>query len=147
MYSRVPSLMSPTPRRFKTETVEEILRFFRDELEFTLTRHYFTHPISAYKPLVSQPQATVPHRTLPGWEHLTRTDLQGRWVLHVKTHVLQDTKPDEVRRAQDALFAVRGELDGVFDFKVVDRKVHDTRVAQQAQGVQALPQRVTLGTK
>jgi mediator of RNA polymerase II transcription subunit 18 len=63
----------------------------------------------------------------------------------VKAHVLQDNKPDEIRKAQDQLLSIRGELDGVFDFRAIDRKVHDTRVAQQQQGVQVLPQKVTLG--
>lgn len=104
-----------------------MLRFFRDELEFTLTRHYFTHPISAYQPLATKSQPTVPLSTLPAWEDLTPMDSQRRWVLQIKTHVLQDTRPDEVRRGQEALLAVMEELSGVFEFKVIDRKVHDTR--------------------
>jgi mediator of RNA polymerase II transcription subunit 18 len=36
-------------------------------------------------------------------------------------------------------------LEGAFDFKTIDRKVHDTRIAQQQQGIQALPQKVILG--
>jgi mediator of RNA polymerase II transcription subunit 18 len=66
-------------------------------------------------------------------------------VLQVKAHVLQDNKPDEIRKAQDRLMAIRGELDGVFDFKTIDRKVHDTRVALQQPGVRVLPQKVKLG--
>jgi mediator of RNA polymerase II transcription subunit 18 len=116
-----------TLSRFKTETVEEMLRFFRDDLEFTLTRHYFTHPINAYQPLATKQQQTVPLSRLPAWEDLTPMDSQRRWVLQVKTHVLQDTRPDEVRRGQESLISVLNELEGVFDFKVIDRKVHDTR--------------------
>lgn len=71
--------------------------------------------------------------------------MEKRWFLLVKAHVLQDNKPDEIRKAQDQLLGIRGELDGVFDFKGIDRKVHDTRVAQQQQGIQALPQKVMLG--
>lgn len=124
-----------------------MLRFFRDEIEFSLTRHYFTHPITAYSPLHSKATPTVPLSKLPSWESLTPVDSQRGWLLQVKTHVLRDNSPEDIRKAQEALFAVRKELDEVFDFKVIDRKVHDTRVAQQSQGVQALPQRVTLGTK
>jgi mediator of RNA polymerase II transcription subunit 18, fungi type len=71
--------------------------------------------------------------------------MEKRWFLFVKVHVLQDNKPDEIRKAQDLLLGIRNELDGVFDFKGIDRKVHDTRVAQQQQGIQALPQKVMLG--
>ena len=40
---------------------------------------------------------------------------------------------------------LRSEFDGVFDFKSIDRKVYDTRVAIQMKGVQVLPQKVTIG--
>ncbi len=86
-----------------------------------------------------------PAQHLPAWDSLTPLDKQGRWILQVKTHVAQDNKPDEIRKAQERLLATRNELDGVFSFKVIDRKVHDTRVAIQQQGVQALPQKVTIG--
>lgn len=71
--------------------------------------------------------------------------MQNRWVLIVRSHVLQDNKPDEIRKAQDQLLSIKGELEGAFDFKTIDRKVHDTRIAQQQQGIQALPQKVMLG--
>jgi mediator of RNA polymerase II transcription subunit 18 len=130
------------PSRFKTETVEEMLRFFRDELEFTLTRHYLTQPITAYQPLANKKQQTTPLSTLPAWEDLTPMDSQRRWVLQVKTHVLQDTRPDEVRRGQEALLAVLSELEGVFEFQVIDRKVHDTRaVLPQARVEPPRPQK------
>lgn len=121
-------------------------RFFRDEVEFCLTRHYLVRPAHEYTPLVAgQQRETEPLRQLPAWESLAPMDKQGRWILQIKTHVLQDNKPDEMRRAQDHLMAVRAELDGVLDFTTVDRKVFDPRVAQQQQGIQALPQKVMLG--
>src|SRR5258708_1861543 len=132
--------------RFKTETVEEMHRFYRDDVEYCLFRQYFTRPINDYAPLESRnTHPTPPHGQLPAWETLTPLDSQNRWILVVKAHVVQDNKPDEIRKAQDQLLGIRGELDGVFDFKAIDRKVHDTRVAQQQQGVQVLPQKVTLG--
>jgi mediator of RNA polymerase II transcription subunit 18 len=87
----------------------------------------------------------APASNLPSWDSLTPVDGQRRWILQIKSHVLHDNKPDEIRKAQDQLLAIRGELEGVFDFRVIDRKVHDTRVAQQMQGVQVLPQKVMLG--
>ncbi len=65
--------------------------------------------------------------------------------MQAKTHVLQDNKPDEIRKAQDKLMALRTELEGVFDFRAIDRKVYDTRIALRQQGVQALPQKVMIG--
>jgi mediator of RNA polymerase II transcription subunit 18 len=83
--------------------------------------------------------------SLPDWDAITAVDMQKRWLLLVKLHVLQDNKPDEIRKAQDKLSSIRAELEGAFDFKTIDRKVHDTRIAQQQQGIQALPQKVILG--
>lgn len=128
--------------------VEEILRFFRDEIEICLTKQYFFNPIQEYTPLESRPNQTfTPAAQLPSWDNLTPVDMQGRWIMQVKTHVMQDNKPDEIRKAQDKLNSLRNELEGVFDFIPLDRKVHDTRVAQQQQGVQALPQKVMIGSR
>lgn len=137
-------MLTPSSR-FKTETVEETYRFFRDEVEFCLTKHYLVRPIGDYTPLETRTQAPVPLESLPSWDNLTPVDQQLRWTLQVKTHVLQDNKPDDIRKAQDQLMAIRAELEGVFDFKPVDRKVYDTRVALQQQGIQALPQKMMLG--
>lgn len=125
--------------------IEEGLSFFRDEIEFYLFRHLFVRPIADYVSLEArQGTQSSPMDKLPSWESLTPIDLQNRWILEVKAHVLQDNKPDEIRKLQDQLMAIRSELDGVFEFRSIDRKVHDTRVAREQQGVQALAQRVTL---
>ncbi|PTB63144.1 hypothetical protein BBK36DRAFT_1127356 [Trichoderma citrinoviride] len=140
------SVLQENNHQLKTETVEETYRFFRDDVEFCLTRHYFVGPLENYVPLSSKPAApTAPMPTLPAWDSLTRVDAQNRWILQVKAHVVQDNKPDEIKKAQDQLLKFRADLEGVFDFKVFDRRVHDTRVAMQPQGVQALPQKVLLG--
>lgn len=86
-----------------------------------------------------------PAARLPPWASLTPVDAQNRWVLQVKAHVLEDNKPDLLRKAQDQLLAIRTELDGVFDFRAIDRKCHDTRIIQVPQGVPVLPQKVKLG--
>lgn len=126
--------------------IEETYRFFRDEIEFALTRQYFFNPIQDYSPLESRTMGpSTPASQLPAWDNITQVDKQGRWIMQVKTHVLQDNKPDEIRKSQDKLMALRKELDGVFDFLAIDRKVHDTRVAQQQHGVQVLPQKVMIG--
>lgn len=126
--------------------VEETYRFFRDEIEIALTKQYFFNSIQEYTPLESRrPSTYAPAKQLPTWNNLTPVDMQGRWIMQVKTHVLQDNKPDEIRKAQDKLMALRNELEGVFDFRAIDRKVHDTRIAQQQQGVQTLPQKVMIG--
>ncbi|KAJ4042840.1 hypothetical protein NW763_011660 [Fusarium oxysporum] len=142
---KLPSIMRDNNHTFKTETIEEVYRFYRDDIEFCLTRHYFLQPLEHYTPMETKQQAAIPMASLPPWESLTPVDQQKRWFLQVKAHVVQDNKPDEIRKAQDQLLAVRRELDGVFEFRGIDRKVHDTRVMQQMQGVQQLPQKFTVG--
>ncbi|KAL6692266.1 mediator complex, subunit Med18 [Trichoderma pleuroticola] len=140
------SVLRENNHQLKTETIEEMYRFFRDDVEFCLTRHYFVGPFEDYVPLAAKSAPpTEPKSTLPAWESLTRVDSQNRWILQVKAHVVQDNKPDEIKKAQDQLLKFRTDLEGVFDFKVIDRKVHDTRVVMQQQGVQVLPQKVLLG--
>ncbi|KAL7957337.1 mediator complex, subunit Med18 [Trichoderma compactum] len=140
------SVLRENNHQFKTETIEDTYRFFRDDVEFCLTRHYFIGPLEDYVPLAAKSAPpTEPKSALPAWESLTRVDSQNRWILQVKAHVVQDNKPDEIKKAQDQLLKFRTDLEGVFDFKVIDRKVHDTRVVMQQQGVQVLPQKVLLG--
>ncbi|KAF4976020.1 hypothetical protein FZEAL_7276 [Fusarium zealandicum] len=142
---KLPSVMRDNNYQFKTETVEEMYRFFREDIEFCLVRHHFLQPLLEYVPLEAKEQLSSPSATLPPWESLTPVDMQKRWFLQVKAHVVQDNKPDELRKTQEQLLAIRGELDGVFDFKAIDRRVLDPRVVQQPQGIQTLPQKVTIG--
>ncbi|EGX88550.1 Mediator complex subunit Med18 [Cordyceps militaris CM01] len=123
-------------RRLKGETIEETYRFFREDVEFSLTRHYMFKSILTYQPHVSGTgRGSPPATSLPAWDDITPVDSQWRWIVQVKTHVLQDNKPDEIRKAQDTLIALRNELDGVFDFRAIDRKVFDTRIVLRQQGV------------
>ncbi|KAJ3541951.1 hypothetical protein NM208_g4357 [Fusarium decemcellulare] len=142
---KLPSIMRDNNHQFKTETIDEVYRFYRDDIEFCLVRHNLVQPLTSYVPMESKTEQSLPMANLPSWEFITPVDQQKRWFLLVKAHVLQDNKPDEIKKAQDQLLKIRGELDGVFDFKSIDRKVHDTRVAQQLQGIQQLPQKVTIG--
>lgn len=101
-------------------------------------------PVDDYIPFEARTVQASPLQSLPSWDAFTPLDMQQRWFLQVKVHVLQDNKPDEIRKAQDQLLAIRAELDGVFDFKAIDRKVHDTRVTPQQQGIQQLPQKLVV---
>ena len=126
--------------------MEKNYRFFRDEIEFCLTRHYLVRPIEDYSPLESRGDDTIsPLSGLPAWDAVTPVDMQNRWILLVKSHVVQDNKPDEIRKVQDLLLAIRGELEGALSFMTIDRKVHDTRISLQQQGIQALPQKIKVG--
>jgi len=64
-------------------------------------------------------------------------------MFFIKSQVLDDNSPEKMQKAQDGLMAIREELLGVFDFKVFDRRAHDTRLVQQISNMPApLPQTV-----
>ena len=109
--------------RLKSEAIEETYSYFRDNIEYTLTRYLQLPP--------SPPNGSPQPQVLPAWESLTPLDPAGKWVLWVRTHVVDDTSPEKMQRAHDDLVTVRdGELHGVFDFQVLDRRAYDTRLAQ-----------------
>ena len=56
-------------------------------------------------------------------------DAAQKWILHVRLQVEEDNQPDKLQKANKELLAVKEELDRLFDFQVVDRRVLDTRIA------------------
>jgi mediator of RNA polymerase II transcription subunit 18, fungi type len=110
-------------RSFKSEAIEEALHFFRDEVEFCLFRHYPLPPVIADRP--------KPLSALPPWESLQIIDQERRWMFVVRYNVLLDSKPDEIKKGTDILMGIKKELEGVFDFKIYDRRCHDTRIAKE----------------
>ncbi|KAJ9149471.1 Mediator of RNA polymerase II transcription subunit 18 [Pleurostoma richardsiae] len=125
---------------FKSEAIEESHTYFRDNLEFTILRYH------------SLPQdqqssgAPAPRSSLPPWDTLATQDPAGKWLLLVRAHVAEDTSPEKMQKAHDELTAVRDELLGVFEFRILDRRVHDTRIAQQQNNMPAaLPQKIQVG--
>jgi len=59
------------------------------------------------------------------------------WVLYVRAKIdsLPPTNmPDRMTQGQTHLVQIRERLLGVFDFKVFDRRCHDTRIQQARTG-------------
>jgi len=118
-----------------SDQIEHSYQFFRDEVEFSL------HSYSYTQPLPQHPAAIHPANPLPPWDSLVNVDDTHHWMLQVKLHVIQDNKPDEVRKAQEQLIGIKKELEGIFLFEVVDRGYYDSRVPLEVQSVPApLPQ-------
>lgn len=121
-------------------------RYYNNDVEFCLFRQLFLRPIEDHIPMDARTTAPSPPLSqLPSWDSLTPIDGQDRWILLVKVHVVEDNNPEELQKAQETLNGVKKDLGSAFDFKSIDRKVHDTRVIQRQAGVQVLPQRVTVG--
>jgi mediator of RNA polymerase II transcription subunit 18, fungi type len=115
------------------------MHFFRENTEFLMTRHY-PLPKNLNDP-------SKPLSNLPAWENLTTVDSARRWILTVKVHVLEDNKPDEIKKQQDILMSVRKELEGVIDFKEFDRRCRDTRIAVRVSNTPVpLPHKQTINS-
>ncbi len=98
----------------------------------------------------------VPLAVLPPWEDVVRpptgqgqgqgqatVDPAGQWLFFVRRHVVEDTSPEKMKSALEALDAARAQLAGAFAFRAVDRRAHDTRIERQANNMPApLPQKV-----
>ncbi|KAE9581393.1 Mediator of RNA polymerase II transcription subunit 18 [Colletotrichum fructicola] len=131
----LPAVMKDNNYLFKSEAIEETYQFFRDEVEFCLSRHYILQMNGGGAPLTH----------LAPWENLSPADPGRRWMFLIKVHVHQDNKPDEILKAHEHLATIRRELEGVFDFKQFDRRIHDTRVAVEMRNAPApLPQVMTV---
>ncbi|KAK2021267.1 hypothetical protein LX32DRAFT_699513 [Colletotrichum zoysiae] len=129
------AVMRDNNYQFKSEAVEETHQFFREDVEFCLSRHYILQMNGDNGPLT---------QTAP-WETMSPADPGRRWMFLIKVHVHQDNKPDEILKAHEQLANIRRELEGVFDFKLFDRRIHDTRVAVEVRNAPApLPQVMTV---
>lgn len=119
--------------RLKSEAIEESVSYFIDSVEISLVRYYHLPPAGA----AEGPAQPLGGAVLPAWSSLRLLDPSGTWMLFVRTTVLEDNAPDKIKKAQDDLYAMRDKLAGVFDFKIVDRRVHDTRISQPMNNLPA----------
>lgn len=127
-----------TSSSLTSDQIEHAYLFFRDDIEICLHRLMLTGPRDQQQPSPANP--------LPPWDNLTNVDDLQQWMLQIKLHVLEDNKPDEVRKAHEELSALKAELEGVFQFETIDRLFFDSRVPLQAHGLPApLPQVLRAG--
>lgn len=140
----LPAVLADNGFRVKAESLEEAHDIYhRDDpmLEFNLVRHY---KLPAQDPAPPPPSSSSPSSPPPppaapstaplapeGIDRLDRADPAGKWVLWARVHVLSDDhSPERIKAARDALARVRDELRGAgVDFRVLDRRVHDTQLA------------------
>lgn len=108
---------------FKTEMIQETFSFVRENIELVFSRYYY---------LPESPGKSVPLTSLPAWSELKPVDPARKWVLNVKLNVMEDNQPDKMKKATEELMSVKVEFDSIFEFKVVDRRTFDTRIAPPA---------------
>ncbi|KAI1136776.1 mediator complex, subunit Med18 [Hypoxylon sp. FL0543] len=116
--TQLPMALDDNGFRYKNEVIQESCSFVRDNVEFVFSRYYHL-PDSPSGPVAS----------LPAFADLRPLDPAQKWVLNVKLNVLDDSQPDKVKKAMEELLNVKAELDKIFDFRAIDRRVFDTRIA------------------
>ncbi|KAI1780927.1 mediator complex, subunit Med18 [Hypoxylon cercidicola] len=116
--SHLPMALTDNGFRYKNEVIQESYSFVRENVEFVFSRYYEVTG-SPGRPITS----------LPPWADLKPLDPAQKWVLNVKLNVPDDSQPEKVKKAHEELLAVKAELDRLFEFKAIDRRVFDTRIA------------------
>ncbi|KAI1106335.1 mediator complex, subunit Med18 [Jackrogersella minutella] len=113
----LPLAMTDNGLQYKNEIIQESHSFVRENAEFVFSR-YYRLPESPGGPVASLPPFTA----------LRPVDSAQKWVLNIKMNV-DESQPDKVKKATEELLAVKAELDKIFNFKTLDRRVFDTRIA------------------
>ncbi|GAP92248.1 putative RNA polymerase ii mediator complex subunit protein [Rosellinia necatrix] len=115
---------------YTNELIQESYSFNQGDLEIMLSRYYHlpAEQIPGQPQSQSQPQPQ-PAPQLPPWADLRPVDPAQKWALTVKLHVAEDGQPERLAKATEELLRNKAELDRLFDFRPVDRRVFDTRVA------------------
>jgi mediator of RNA polymerase II transcription subunit 18, fungi type len=97
----------------------ETFSFTRENIELVFNRHYY---------LPDSSETAGPVARLPSWDELRLVDSARKWTLNVKLNVLEDNQPEKMKKANEELMSFKAELDSIFDFKVIDRRIFDTRI-------------------
>ncbi|KAI0156365.1 mediator complex, subunit Med18 [Xylariaceae sp. FL1272] len=118
----VPNILHEIKHTYTHELIQETYSFIKGDVEIVFSRHYH---------LPDSPSRPVQH--MPAFGELRPVDSALKWVLNVKMNVTEDSQPDKLRKANEELMRVKAEFDKLFDFKLVDRRVFDTRIAQLPQ--------------
>ncbi|KAI1110176.1 mediator complex, subunit Med18 [Nemania sp. NC0429] len=127
----LPRVLTENKHTYTNELIQETYSFTRGDLEIALSRYYHL-PSTATAPSSAAGAAGVGRRPaahLPAWADLRPVDSAQKWVLTVKLHVAEDGQPDKLAKAHEELTRSKAEFDKLFDFRPVDRRVFDTRIA------------------
>ncbi|KAI1873747.1 uncharacterized protein JN550_003016 [Neoarthrinium moseri] len=114
------TIMAGNGQGYKTELIQETYSFIRDNMEFIFSRYYHLPP---------SPEQSGPSTSLPAWSDLKPVDPARKWTFSVKRDVLEDGQPEKMKQASKGIAEVRAELDSMFSFKAIDRRIFDTRIA------------------
>ncbi|KAI3323896.1 mediator complex, subunit Med18 [Xylariaceae sp. AK1471] len=115
----LPNVLVDNKHTYTNELIQESYSFNRGDLEIVLSRYYHLPKSEPGRPV----------QKLPAWVDLRPADPAQKWVLNVKLNVSEDSQPEKLAKANEELMRNKVEFEKLFDFKVVDRRVFDTRIA------------------
>ncbi|KAI1292921.1 mediator complex, subunit Med18 [Xylaria venustula] len=113
----LPGTLTANMHAYTHELIQESYSFNRGDLEIVMSR-YYQLPESPGRPIVH----------LPAWDDLRPVDPAQKWVLNIKLNVTDDGQPEKLKQANEELMRNKAEFEKLFDFKVIDRRVFDTRI-------------------
>ncbi|CAK7234833.1 hypothetical protein SEUCBS140593_009080 [Sporothrix eucalyptigena] len=144
----LPAILTDNGHHFKSELIEESFLFYNNGNEYALVRY---HRLPSAAPAAPGTLPT-PLTSLPSWDDITgnspsssipSVDPSRQWLFFVRRHVVGDTSPEKMKKALDELEAARVQLTGIFAFKPVDRRAHDTRIERPINNMPApMPQKL-----
>ncbi|KAL2116287.1 hypothetical protein VTJ04DRAFT_8454 [Mycothermus thermophilus] len=118
---RAEKILAENKFRLKSSLIEESYRWWREGIEYCLTRHF---------------QASVTSESATSRQLPNPTTLQPvgtNWMLYVRAKVDNQppsTMPARMKQRQLALLQIKQGLRGVVDFLAFDRRCHDTRILE-----------------
>ncbi|KAK0723257.1 mediator complex, subunit Med18 [Lasiosphaeria miniovina] len=108
---RTEKILAESKFTLKSEMVEESYHWWLNDLEYALTRILPVPPGSPLPQQVSDLNDLQP--------------LSSFWMLYVRTWV--ESNPERMQLAYVRLNQVKNDFTGLFEFKTMDRRAHDTR--------------------
>jgi mediator of RNA polymerase II transcription subunit 18 len=107
------------------EIIEEGYRFIQGNVIILLHR-YLDIP-SGLQVTANGPQANF-GTVLPSYDSLVPFDSENKWIVTARVDVLNANDQEYVQKGIDELLSVKEAFEGLFDFKVLERRMLDTRV-------------------
>ncbi|KAK4233112.1 hypothetical protein C8A03DRAFT_19742 [Achaetomium macrosporum] len=119
---RAERILADNKFRLKSDLVEESYHWWLNDVEYILTRTFVV--ALGPNPVISQETPNL----------ASAEPVAPFWILYVRTRAESPspaTMPEHIRKCQAQLVQVQGKFMGVFDFKVFDRRCHDTRIQER----------------
>ncbi|KFX89743.1 hypothetical protein O988_08525 [Pseudogymnoascus sp. VKM F-3808] len=120
---KLPSLLRSIKHTHHSESLREIYNSYRDNVTFTLSRELQRKAQDG----VTEAQGGVLQASSDIRDYVP-FDGENKWVLRASVEVTDEKEGPLLQRGIEELLRVQTDLEGVYEFSVLDRAVLDTRV-------------------